>query len=133
MFTKQGAGDAVIGIDVFIGDGPAFLDGVRLAVLNLARDGLFVAPNAVLLGALPRVDCRDHAVSLWLCDERARIAQMMLAAAYVPRTLSQGCRPVRRAQRPSETAPCPSAPSVMATNSSPSIAVRASRPRRTRG
>ena len=45
------ARDAVIGVDMLVGHGPVFLERVRLAVLDLARDGPSFVGHAGWLGA----------------------------------------------------------------------------------
>ncbi len=51
-----GSANSVILIDVFVGDGPALLRGIRLRVLDLSRDG----GGFRVLGRLSRVDCGNH-------------------------------------------------------------------------
>ena len=54
------AADAVVDVNVLLGDGPAFPSGVRLRVLDLAGDGLLVVTDTVLLGRFAGVDGGNH-------------------------------------------------------------------------
>jgi hypothetical protein len=56
--AEDGAGDAVVHIDMLVGDRPAFARGVCPGVFHLSAHRRL--GEAVLLRALPRVDCRDN-------------------------------------------------------------------------
>jgi hypothetical protein len=57
---ELGATNTVVHVDVVLGEDPAFLRGLGLRVLDLARDGLLLVTDAVLLGGLTGVDGGDH-------------------------------------------------------------------------
>jgi len=57
---ELGAADPVIDVGVLAGEGPALPRGVRLRVLDLARDGLVLGAHIGLLGGLSGVDGGDH-------------------------------------------------------------------------
>ena len=54
------ARDAIVGVDVVLGDDPALPRGVGPRVLDLPHDRPLVVGHAVLLRRLPRIDGRSH-------------------------------------------------------------------------
>ena len=57
---ELGAADAVVDVDVLVGDRPALRAAYGARVLDLPRDRLLLVGDAVLVGALAGVDGGDH-------------------------------------------------------------------------
>src|SRR5262249_39178756 len=79
------AADAVIDVDVLVGNNPTLPSGVRVAVLHLPGDGFLLVGDAGLLRALACVDGGDYrdafhlSASFWRC--------LLAKSAWVPDTL----------------------------------------------
>ena len=63
-FGKFCPTDAVINIDVLLRRNPPFLGGIRLCVLNLPRNRLFLVAEAILFSRFSGVDGRNHTLVL---------------------------------------------------------------------